>query len=697
MTRSNKKPDGRELFSLFRFILPRNAEQEISAYIPCFSNIIKRTMKNGVSAMERPTIGAKKKLLVFLFCAVFGYLLLFGRILFIEFFRAEEWQELAYEQQTRDRLITPKRGSILDRNGEGIALTETVCAVSVIPVQVKEKEKTAAFLAEMLELEQTEVLEKISQNVALVRIKTKVDTETAAKVRKAELPGVEVDEDVRRVYPYSEMAAQVVGFVGKDNQGIIGLEAKYDELLEGKQGKILTLTDSRGNEVESKQDRIPPEDGKNLVTTLDVVLQQYAEQTIAKAVESKGAKRGVIIMLNPQNGEIYAMANYPFFDLNDPFTMQDPELAAQWDSFSQEEKNDLLNQMWRNTAINDTYEPGSTFKIITSSAGLEEKVVTPESSFYCRGFHVAGGRQIKCWRYPRTHGAETFVQGVQNSCNPVFMEIGERLGAETFLEYMQKFGFAQKTGVDLAGEAVGIIHKLENIGPVELATMSFGQSFQITPLQLLRAASAIVNGGRLITPHFALGIADEEGNLVESFVYDEGEQIISVETSETMKKILESVVAEGTGSKAYLPGYRIGGKTATSEKLPRRSGKYIASFMSFAPAENPQVMALVLIDEPQGVYYGGTVAGPVMQELLKNALPYLGIEPVYNEKEAEEAAEAQTEVPDVTGMAPAQAKNMLYQAGLSSEYRGEGETVSRQLPPAGETVNRGTKAVLYLE
>ena len=665
--------------------------------MPCFSNIIKRTMKNGVSAMERPTIGAKKKLLVFLFCAVFGYLLLFGRILFIEFFRAEEWQELAYEQQTRDRLITPKRGSILDRNGEGIALTQTVCAVSVIPVQVKEKEKTAAFLAEMLELEQTEVLEKISQNVALVRIKTKVDTETAAKVRKAELPGVEVDEDVRRVYPYSEMAAQVVGFVGKDNQGIIGLEAKYDELLEGKQGKILTLTDSRGNEVESKQDRIPPEDGKNLVTTLDVVLQQYAEQTIAKAVESKGAKRGVIIMLNPQNGEIYAMANYPFFDLNDPFTMQDPELAAQWDSFSQEEKNDLLNQMWRNTAINDTYEPGSTFKIITSSAGLEEKVVTPESSFYCRGFHVAGGRQIKCWRYPRTHGAETFVQGVQNSCNPVFMEIGERLGAETFLEYMQKFGFAQKTGVDLAGEAVGIIHKLENIGPVELATMSFGQSFQITPLQLLRAASAIVNGGRLITPHFALGIADEEGNLVESFVYDEGEQIISVETSETMKKILESVVAEGTGSKAYLPGYRIGGKTATSEKLPRRSGKYIASFMSFAPAENPQVMALVLIDEPQGVYYGGTVAGPVMQELLKNALPYLGIEPVYNEKEAEEAAEAQTEVPDVTGMAPAQAKNMLYQAGLSSEYRGEGETVSRQLPPAGETVNRGTKAVLYLE
>ena len=594
--------------------------------MPCFSNIIKRTMKNGVSAMERPTIGAKKKLLVFLFCAVFGYLLLFGRILFIEFFRAEEWQELAYEQQTRDRLITPKRGSILDRNGEGIALTETVCAVSVIPVQVKEKEKTAAFLAEMLELEQTEVLEKISQNVALVRIKTKVDTETAAKVRKAELPGVEVDEDVRRVYPYSEMAAQVVGFVGKDNQGIIGLEAKYDELLEGKQGKILTLTDSRGNEVESKQDRIPPEDGKNLVTTLDVVLQQYAEQTIAKAVESKGAKRGVIIMLNPQNGEIYAMANYPFFDLNDPFTMQDPELAAQWDSFSQEEKNDLLNQMWRNTAINDTYEPGSTFKIITSSAGLEEKVVTPESSFYCRGFYVAGGRQIKCWRYPRTHGAETFVQGVQNSCNPVFMEIGERLGAETFLEYMQKFGFAQKTGVDLAGEAVGIIHKLENIGPVELATISFGQSFQITPIQLAATVSSLINGGTRVTPHFGVEIRDGEGNLLKKLSYEQKEGIVSEETSETMRYLLEKVVSEGGGKKAYIEGYRIGGKTATSQTLARGTNKYISSFIGFAPADDPQVLAMAIIHNPQGIYYGGTIAAPVVQDIFSNILPYLGIE-----------------------------------------------------------------------
>ncbi len=647
--------------------------------------------------MERPPIGVKKKLLVFLLGAIFGFSLLLGRIIYIELFRAQQWQELAYEQQTRDRLIMPKRGSILDRNGEGIALTETVNAVSVIPIQVKEKEKTAAYLAEALELDYETVLEKVQENVALVRIKTKVDSALAAEIRKAEIPGIMVDEDVRRVYPFSEMGAQVIGFVGKDNQGILGLEAKYDDILEGKQGKILTLTDSRGNEVDSQQERIPPEDGKNLVTTIDVVMQQYAEQTIAKAVETKNANHGLIIVLNPQNGEIYAMANYPFFDLNDPFTINNEDLAKIWDTFSEEEKNDYLNTMWRNTAINDTYEPGSTFKIVTSAAGLEEGVVTPESTFYCRGYYIAGDRRIKCWRYPRIHGAETFVEGVQNSCNPVFMEVAERLGPERFLSYMQKFGFDQKTGIDLAGEAVGIIHKLENIGPVELATMSFGQSFQITPLQLLRAASSIVNGGYLVTPHFAKGIADEEGNLIEEFQYDKGEQVISTQTSETMKMILESVVSQGTGSKAYIPGYRIGGKTATSEKLPRKNGKYIASFMSFAPAENPQVMALVLIDEPQGVYYGGTVAGPVMQELLKNILPYIGVEPVYTEKEAEEAAKEQAIMPEVIGMTLQEAKNTIQKEGLTISVRGEGETVQRQLPPSGETINKGTEVIVYLE
>ncbi|NCC16214.1 MAG: PASTA domain-containing protein [Clostridia bacterium] len=647
--------------------------------------------------MERPPIGVKKKLLVFLLGAMFGFVLLLSRMIYIELFCSNEWQEMAYEQQTRDRLIMPKRGSILDRNGVGIALTETVNAVSVIPVQATDKEKTASYLAEKLNLDYETVLKKVQENVALVRIKTKVDSALAAEIRKAEIPGVMVDEDVKRVYPFSEMAAQVIGFVGKDNQGILGLEAKYDNILEGNQGKILTLTDSRGNEVDSKQDRIPPEDGKNLVTTIDVVMQQYAEQTIAKAVESKGADHGLIIVLNPQNGEIYAMANYPYFDLNDPFTINDDALAQVWDTFTEKERNDYLNAMWRNTAINDTYEPGSTFKIVTSAAGLEEGVVTPESTFYCNGFYIAGDRRIKCWRYPRTHGAETFVQGVQNSCNPVFMEVAERLGAERFLTYMKKFGLDQKTGVDLAGEAVGIIHKLENIGPVELATMSFGQSFQITPLQLLRAGSSIVNGGYLITPHFAKGIADEEGNLIEEFQYDKGAQVIFTETSETMKMILESVVSQGTGSKTYIPGYRIGGKTATSEKLPRKNGKYIASFMAFAPAENPQVMALVLIDEPQGVYYGGTVAGPVMQDLLKNTLPYLGIQPVYSEEEAKEAAKEQAIMPDVIGMTLQEAKNTLQKEGLGVSVRGEGETIQRQLPPCGETINKGTEVIVYLE
>lgn len=653
--------------------------------------------KAGVFFMQRPPIGVKKKLLVFLLGAMLGFAVLLGRIIYIELFRAEQWQELAYEQQTRDRLIMPKRGSILDRNGEGIALTETVNAVSVIPVQVQDPEKTAAYLAEKLELDYDIVFKKIQEKVALVRIKTKVDSELAAEIRKDEVPGVMVDEDVKRSYPYSEMAAHVIGFVGKDNQGILGIEAKYDELLEGKQGKILTLTDSRGNEVDSKQDRIPPEDGKNLVTTIDVVLQQYAEQTIAKAVETKNADHGLIIVLNPQDGEIYAMANYPSFDLNDPFTINDETLAQTWSSLSQEEKNNSLNAMWRNTAINDTYEPGSTFKIVTSAAGLEEGVVTPESTFFCNGFHIAGDRRIKCWRYPRTHGSETFIEGVQNSCNPVFMVIGEQLGAEKFLAYMKKFGFDEKTGIDLAGEAVGIIHKLENVGPVELATMSFGQSFQITPLQLLRAASSIVNGGYLITPHIAKGIADENGNLVEEFQYEKGEQVISKETSDIMKPILESVVSVGTGNKSYIPGYRIGGKTATSEKLPRRSGKYIASFMTFAPAENPEVMALVLIDEPQGVYYGGTVAGPVMQELLKNTLPYLGIEPVYSEAEAEEATKEQAIMPEVVGMTLQEATKVLRAEELTFNIKGEGKIIQRQLPPGGETINKGTEVIVYFD
>lgn len=576
--------------------------------------------------LDKLSFRGKKRLLLMLAVFVLSLIVLSIRVGYIMLFKAEEYQNMAYEQQTRDRLIAPKRGSILDRNGNGIAVTESVSAVSVIHAQIENEEETAKALSEILELDYEDVLEDVKENVALKRIKSKVDNETAAEIRELNLPGVMIDEDVERTYPYYTLAASVIGFVGKDNQGIIGLESKYEEYLKGEPGKIMTLTDSRGRRVSDAEERVEPINGENLVTSIDVVIQQYAEQEIAAAVEAKNAKSGVIIVMNPQNGEIYAMANYPTFDLNEPFTINDEELAAMWDTFTAEEQNEYFNQMWRNKAINDTYEPGSTFKIVTASTGLEEGVITPESTFNCTGSMVVGGRTIKCWRYPRTHGTQTFAEGVRNSCNPVFMAVAERIGADTFYDYMIKFGFAEKTGIDLNGEAVGILHKKEDIGPVELATMSFGQTFQITPIQLLRAAAAVVNGGKLITPHFAIKTVDDNGFTVNTFEWPKGEQVISEETSATMREILESVVAEGTGNKAQVEGYRIGGKTATSQKLPRGSGKYIASFMSFAPADDPQVMALVLIDEPEGVYYGGTVAGPVMRDLLTNILPYLNIE-----------------------------------------------------------------------
>ena len=576
--------------------------------------------------LDKLSFRGKKRLLLMLAVFVLSLIVLSIRVGYIMLFKAEEYQNMAYEQQTRDRLIAPKRGSILDRNGNGIAVTESVSAVSVIHAQIENEEETAKALSEILELDYEDVLEDVKENVALKRIKSKVDNETAAEIRELNLPGVMIDEDVERTYPYYTLAASVIGFVGKDNQGIIGLESKYEEYLKGEPGKIMTLTDSRGRRVSDAEERVEPVNGENLVTSIDVVIQQYAEQEIAAAVEAKNAKSGVIIVMNPQNGEIYAMANYPTFDLNEPFTINDEELAAMWDTFTAEEQNEYLNQMWRNKAINDTYEPGSTFKIVTASTGLEEGVITPESTFNCTGSMVVGGRTIKCWRYPRTHGTQTFAEGVRNSCNPVFMAVAERIGADTFYDYMIKFGFAEKTGFDLNGEAVGILHKKEDIGPIELATMSFGQTFQITPIQLLRAAAAVVNGGKLITPHFAIKTVDDNGFTVNTFEWPEGERVISEETSATMREILESVVAEGTGNKAQVEGYRIGGKTATSQKLPRGSGKYIASFMAFAPADDPQVMALVLIDEPEGVYYGGTVAGPVMRDLLTNILPYLNIE-----------------------------------------------------------------------
>jgi stage V sporulation protein D (sporulation-specific penicillin-binding protein) len=604
---------------------------------------------------------------------------------------------MAAEQQTRDRLLTPNRGAILDRNMVGIAKTETVSSVSVIYNRLGDREETARVLSRLLEMDYDEVLTKLNRRVALERIKTKVPKEIGDTIRELNLPGVIVDEDVRRVYPFSTLAAQVIGFVGRDNQGIIGLDAKYDAFLQGERGKILTETDIRGREIPGgRETRVEPRPGYNLVTSIDVTLQQYAEQTIAKALEATGAKRGTIILMNPQNGEIYAMANKPDFDLNDPFTINSPELSAMWEVLSEQERNDALNQMWRNFSINDTYEPGSTFKIFTSVAGFEENVVTPQDQFVCTGSHLVGDRAIRCWRSPRSHGTQTFVEGVRNSCNPVFMIVAERLGADIFYQYLDRFGFNRKTGIDLPGEATGIMHRLENVGPVELATMSFGQSFQITPLQLISSSAAVINGGRSVTPHFALKLTDEAGDVIQTFTHGESRQILSPAASDTMREILEEVVYAGTGNRTYLPGYRVGGKTATSEKLPRRSGKYIASFMAFAPAEDPAVIALVLIDEPQGMYYGGMVAGPVMRELLANTLPYLGIEPLYNEEELRLPETMTVVVPDFTELMLRDAARIGREMGLKPVTDGEGDMVRRQFPQPGDVVNKGAQVIFYL-
>ncbi|MCD8091273.1 MAG: PASTA domain-containing protein [Clostridiales bacterium] len=646
--------------------------------------------------MFRAAVFEKKRLLFGLCLFELLLALLTGRVFYIQFFKGEELQSLAYEQQTRDRLIKAIRGNITDRNGIPLAENETAYSVSVIHAQIKNAEEAAESLSEILELEYDDVLKKINKNVALERIKTKVDAERADKIRNLNIPGVTVDEDVKRVYPLGSLACRVIGFVGKDNQGIIGLEAKYDEYLKGSLGKILTETDAAGRELNfGRKTRSAPENGKTLVTTLDVNIQKYAEQILENAVAAKSAKRGAVIVMNPQNGEIYAMAGKPDFDLNDPFTINDESLKTVWSGLSQEEKNNYLNSMWRNFSINDTYEPGSTFKIVTSSAGLEEGVVTPEDTFNCGGGREVGGRYIKCWRSPRSHGTETFVEGVQNSCNPVFMDVAARLGGDKFYEYMIKFGFDKKTGIDLPGEAVGIMHKKENIGPVELATMSFGQTFQITPMQLLRAASSIVNGGRLITPHVGKEVLNEDGSLFEALDFSGSERSISKETSDTMRSILESVVYVGTGNKAYIPGYRIGGKTATSEKLPRGNGKYIASFMSFAPADDPQVIALVLIHEPQGVYYRGNVAEPVMKELLTMVLPYLEIEPVYNAEELAKKEIAPYEVESYGGRSVKEVKAELEKAGMTVEIIGEGDTVKNQFPLTGEKIYINSKITLY--
>jgi len=647
--------------------------------------------------MKTP-LGIRKNALLIMVIFLCCFVIFLARILFIQIFHGEALQARAFEQQTRDRVIRPNRGSIYDRNMVSLATTETVASVSVIYAQMHDIPATARVLAEVLALDEAEVLEKISKRVALTRVAQKVDKDIADKLRLMNIPGVVIDEDIRRIYPFGSLGSHIIGFVGRDNQGIIGLEARYDTYLMGQPGRILTETDVTGREIgEGRQFREPPVDGYDLVLTIDAVLQAYAEQTIELLVQQKNARRGVIILMNPMNGQIYALANKPDFDLNAPFTIQDPGLAAVWDTLSQEDQTNALNQMWRNFAINDTYEPGSTFKIVTSAAGLAEGLVTLDSRFSCSGSVTVGGRQIKCWRSPRSHGAQTFMEGVQNSCNPVFMAIGEQLGAELFYEYLLRFGFHEKTGIDLPGEAVGIMYKPDRTGPVELATMAFGQSLTITPLQLVRAAAATINGGYLVTPHVGMRLLDSQGYIAQEIAPPQGEQILPTEVSDTLRFVLESVVSVGTGHRTYIPGFRVGGKTATSQKLPRGSGKYISSIMAFAPADAPRVVALVLVDEPQGAYYGGLVTGPIMQILLENVLPYLGVKPMYSEAETAVEGTVPVAVPDVRGESKQDALRMLREANLGHLITGEGDTIAYQFPIPGELVNQGEKVLLRVK
>lgn len=536
--------------------------------------------------------------------------------------KSEYYMQKADELHQRERRIKAKRGRILDRNGEILAANEVVCTVSVIHSQIEDEDKVIKVLAGELDMDVEEVTKKVKKVSSMEYIKTNVAKDIGDAIREYDLPGVKIDEDYKRVYPYNELASKVLGFTGADNQGILGLEAKYDTYLSGTNGQILTLSDAGGIEIKgSREDRILPVDGQDLYTTLDVNIQKYATQLAWETMVKKEAKQVSIIVMRPDNGEILAMANVPEYNLNSPYELNyEPD-----EEEAQKDKMDLLNNMWRNFCINDTYEPGSIFKTVTATAALETGVVGLNDSFTCSGATIVSDRRIRCHK-TTGHGTQDFTHTVYNSCNPAFVEWGRRVGTDNMYLYMGKLGLLSKTGIDLSGEAGTIIHKQENVGTVELATMSFGQSFQITPVQMLRAVSAIVNGGRLVTPHFGLYTGSSDGSVVNEFAYSTQDEAISSQTSETMKKILEGVVSEGGGTKAYIDGYSIGGKTATSQKLPRGSGKYISSFIGFAPADNPQVIAMCLIDEPTGVYYGGTIAAPVVKTLYENILPYIGIE-----------------------------------------------------------------------
>jgi len=575
----------------------------------------------------------RQKIKLFAILLILASIALLGRLVYVMIIKSEYYNIKADDLHERERTIKAERGIIYDRNGVALATNVSVCTVTVIHNQITDFEKVIEVLSTELELDETEVGKSVEKVTSIETIQSNVPKEVGDIIRSYKLDGVNVDEDYARYYPFGTLASKVIGFTGSDNQGIIGLEVIYDEYLKGSEGSILTTTDVRGIEVENAAEtRIDPVKGSDLYTSIDYNIQTYAQQVADKIMEQKEAQAVSIILMNPQNGEILAMVNAPEFDLNEPYTLNIDAGENSTESF-----NDLLNQMWRNDCINDTYEPGSTFKIVTSTAALEEGLVSLNETFSCPGFRIVEDRRIRCHK-TTGHGTETFIEGFMNSCNPVFMDIGARVGIETLYKYFEKLGLFSKTGVDLPGESGSIMHHIDNVGAVELATVSFGQSFQITPLQLLTAASAIVNGGNLVTPHFGVKVVNEAKDTVNELSYETEKNVITEETSETMKELLELVVSEGTGKNAYIEGYSIGGKTATSQKLPRSDNKYIASFIGFAPADDPQVIGIVLIDEPVGTYYGGTIAAPVMKEVFENVLPYLGLEKAITE-ESEESAQ----------------------------------------------------------
>ena len=598
----------------------------------------------------------KKKIWVVFLCCILMMAGLIGRLVFLMCFRSDYYYEKAKDLHERERDIKAARGQILDAKGKVLASNRTVCTISVIHSQIKEPEKVIALLTEKLGMEEAAVRKRVEKVSSIERVKTNVEKSVGDAIRECNLAGVKVDEDYKRYYPYGTLASKVIGFTGGDNQGIIGLEVKYEEILKGEPGKILTTTDARGVEIDKLgETRQEPVEGKSLLISLDANIQEFAQQAALKVMEEKQAERVSILLMNPQNGEIYACVNVPEFDLNEPFTLTDEMQRQLKEELQQTEnssgsrkkteeqlKQELLNQMWRNPCLNDTYEPGSTFKIITMSAGLEEGVVSPDDQFYCPGYKIVEDRRIHCAKRIG-HGAQNFVQGAQNSCNPVFIEVGLLLGVERYYKYFKQFVLLTKTGIDLPGEAGTIMHQMKNMGEVELATVAFGQSFQITPIQLATTVSSLINGGRRIMPHFGVAVLNPDGTEGEKLTYPVQEGIISEKTSREVREILETVVSQGSGKNAKIEGYSVGGKTATSQTLPRSANRYISSFLGFAPAENPQVLGLCIIHDPQGIYYGGTIAAPVIRSIFENILPYLGIEKsaAVSEKDADTASPVQ--------------------------------------------------------